>query len=172
MADDQNIKLCECGCGQPAPIAKQSLKKKGWVKGQPLRVIARHGRPRKPVTIRPRKLTHEGQPYVSLYRIRAERALGHPLPNGAVVHHVDEDPWNDNARLVICQDAAYHRLLHRRMRVKAAGGNPNTDAMCSRCQKPKQLSEFTWDVKKNLPQGRCHQCVCEYYRERRAVKRA
>lgn len=36
------IKLCECGCGLPAPIATMSSTRKGWVKGQPKRFIAGH----------------------------------------------------------------------------------------------------------------------------------
>ena len=51
-----------------------------------------------------------------VHAVRAERALGKPLPKGAVVHHVDGDKWNPNARLVICQDQAYHALLHKRTR--------------------------------------------------------
>ncbi len=35
-------KLCECGCGQPAPIAKRTNTKLGHVKGQPVRFIAGH----------------------------------------------------------------------------------------------------------------------------------
>lgn len=35
-------KLCECGCGQPAPIAKSSWKKRGFRKGQPMRFISGH----------------------------------------------------------------------------------------------------------------------------------
>jgi len=54
----------------------------------------------------------------------AERAFGRPLPTGAVVHHVDEDPLNnDPTNLVICPDQAYHMLLHRRMRALAACGH-------------------------------------------------
>jgi hypothetical protein len=34
--------LCECGCGQPAPIAPRTQKSKGWVKGQPLRFVRFH----------------------------------------------------------------------------------------------------------------------------------
>ena len=35
-------KLCECGCGNLAPIAKLTIKKRGWIAGQPLRFIAGH----------------------------------------------------------------------------------------------------------------------------------
>lgn len=37
-------KLCECGCGQPAPIAKFSDATKGLVRGQPMRFIQGHNR--------------------------------------------------------------------------------------------------------------------------------
>ena len=36
-------KLCECGCGQPAPIAKQTHLKHGHIKGQPVRFVKGHG---------------------------------------------------------------------------------------------------------------------------------
>ena len=56
----------------------------------------------------------------------AERALGKPLPSGALVHHADGNKSNNvNTNLVICPDDAYHLLLHRRMRAHAACGNPN-----------------------------------------------
>lgn len=35
-------KLCECGCGNPAPIAPFSNKRRGWVKGEPLRFVHGH----------------------------------------------------------------------------------------------------------------------------------
>lgn len=38
----QFAKLCECGCGQPAPIAKHSNTKLGHTKGQPLRFAHGH----------------------------------------------------------------------------------------------------------------------------------
>ena len=54
----------------------------------------------------------------------AERALGRPLPAGAVVHHVDENPLNNEpGNLVICPSQAYHMTLHRRMRALAACGH-------------------------------------------------
>src|SRR5262245_53416201 len=34
--------LCECGCGEPAPIATYTHRPRGWVKGQPKRFISGH----------------------------------------------------------------------------------------------------------------------------------
>lgn len=96
------------------------------------------------------------------HRVRAELALGHPLPKAAHVHHVDGSK-SDTAPLVICQDAAYHRALHMRMRVQKAGGNPWSDRVCGRCgfvgspavfAQPKQV----W----------CRPCAAAYAREWRA----
>lgn len=47
----------------------------------------------------------------------ASDVLGKLLPPGAVVHHINEDRSdNRHSNLVICQDDAYHKLLHKRMR--------------------------------------------------------
>jgi hypothetical protein len=81
---------------------------------------------------------------VHLHRLRAERALGKPLPPGALVHHADGSKADD-APLVICQDDEYHKLLHARMRVKAAGGDPNTERVCGHCDKVKVFDEFRRD---------------------------
>jgi len=37
-------KLCECGCGKPAPISKVTNRKKGRIKGKPSRFISGHNR--------------------------------------------------------------------------------------------------------------------------------
>jgi hypothetical protein len=64
--------------------------------------------------------------------IVAERAFGKALPKGAEVHHVDEDKFNNHrSNLVICQDRAYHQLLHQRARIVRAGGTPNTQRVRS-----------------------------------------
>jgi hypothetical protein len=41
-ANPDQIKLCECGCGQPTPIALQTSKKWGRVKGRPTRFVPGH----------------------------------------------------------------------------------------------------------------------------------
>jgi len=38
----KEIKLCDCGCGNPAPIAKYTRTKMGWKKGEPKRFIKGH----------------------------------------------------------------------------------------------------------------------------------
>jgi hypothetical protein len=55
-----------------------------------------------------------------------EKALGHFLPAGAVVHHFNEiRDDNTPGNLVACQDRGYHFFLHRRQRALAASGHAN-----------------------------------------------
>jgi len=75
----------------------------------------------------------------------AEQALGKALPVNAVVHHVDENPSNnDPSNLVICPDDAYHLLLHQRLRAFAATGHYDW-RLCCRCS--------TYDAPENLHVG-------------------
>jgi hypothetical protein len=41
--------LCKCGCGAPAPIAKQTRTAQGYAKGQPMHYVAGHQRRLSPV---------------------------------------------------------------------------------------------------------------------------
>lgn len=44
MAEKKSTKLCECGCGNPAPIARMTNRRLGHIKGQPTRFIQGHHR--------------------------------------------------------------------------------------------------------------------------------
>ena len=72
----------------------------------------------------------------------AEKALGYELTSSHPVHHVDgKTRHNANGNLVICQDIAYHHLLHIRTRALRESGNAN-NRWCSICK--------TWDRPENI----------------------
>lgn len=84
--------------------------------------------------------------HVREHRIKAELAIGRVLEMHHPVHHVDGDPGNNvNVNLVICEDNAYHKLLHRRMNVLMAGYDPNSNRWCSGCKVPRPIDHFNSD---------------------------
>jgi hypothetical protein len=99
-----------------------------------------------------------------IYRKKAEKALGRPLPPRVPVHHLDLDSTNDeNNNLVICNDTNYHMLLHVRARIINAGGDPEKDKICTKCEtlKPKTafyLNNRSFDGRT----GYCGDCTNRY----------
>ncbi len=99
------------------------------------------------------------------HRVKAAEALGHPLPPRAEVHHVDGTKA-ETSGLVICPDAAYHKALHVRMRIRAAGGNPWTDRICTYCRQPKPLATAFSTLKSYA----CRPCDAAYQKRRRTCQ--
>lgn len=99
-----------------------------------------------------------GARIVAVHRLRAEAALGYPLPPKAVVHHADGTKSIDSP-LVICQDEVYHQGLHRRMRVLRAGGRPFVDHVCCTCRRARPISDFPRNRNSRLGYvGICKEC--------------
>ncbi len=125
---------------------------------------------KKPGTGRPyngvnyKQATH-GFSQICVHRILAENALGRSLPIKAVVHHVNGGKLP--GPIVICEDQAYHMLLHLRTRALEATG----DAYKRRCSLCKQ-----WDDVENLKQTlnrnefRHSGCTREYQNRRYHVR--
>ncbi len=106
-----------------------------------------------------------------LHRVRAEKAFGRPLPPYAVVHHVD-GTISEYSQLVICQDQAYHAVLHARMRVQKRGGNPDEQMYCGVCRSLKPINEMSICGGKRTE--RCKACTAvnasRCYRAKRSGK--
>jgi len=143
-------KLCECGCGNPAPIATYTNKKKGYFKGTPVRFIYGHHNFKTGITecsgriliYNPNHKRSNNKGYVFRSLLVAEKALRRPIPKNIIVHHFDQDKKNDkSSNLVICENAKYHGMLHTRQEAYHKCRVANW-RKCSFCQK--------YDTIKNL----------------------
>lgn len=118
---------CLCGCGQRTKLMKKNHAPRGLIAWEPYKYVHGHnsngetnpnwkgGETMHPAGYKqilmpdhPRAISTAG--YVFEHILIAEKALGKYLPPGAVVHH------HSPTQLVICEDQAYHMLLHKRMR--------------------------------------------------------
>ena len=171
MAGEKDIPegICACGCNQPTKRILFTNRPRGLVGGTYYKFKKGHARRGLPTNSYRAVRRPDGE-IGYFHRMRAEAALGHSLPQRARIHHPDEDPWNPDARLVICPDDAYHMLLHVRMRVKAAGGNPNTDKICCTCKTVQPTRNFNHDYGRyDGFQGECRQC-CRFRMQRKRAQ--
>jgi len=178
------MKLCECGCGEPAPIAKMTRRNSGRIKGQPVRFISGHNNRGSASPNWNGGKTISGSGYIQVLRknhpktnqkgyvtehiLITEKVLGKPLPTKAKIHHVDGNRLNNNKdNLVICQDTAYHALLHRRKRAYGACGHVDWVKcwICKQYDDPKNMYIY-----QNRPEGRHRECQNKYNSELLAKK--
>lgn len=145
---------CQCGCGGKTPISRRTYAAKKYIKGQPRRFIPGHhtrgnygllnnnwhGGKRKSgngyvLILMPNHPRAHKNGCIFEHIAVCERALGKVLPQGAIPHHVDGDRSNNEpSNLVVCQNNAYHRLLHQRERASKACGHANW-RKCHYCKK-------------------------------------
>ena len=137
---------CCCGCGQKTNLALKTYGRLNIVKGQPHKFIRGHQHKNKTGKLssnwkggrivnreynrvliqapnNSRAMIHG---YVYEHILVAEKVLGKPFPVGAVVHHIDGNASNnEHSNLVICENNAYHLILHRKKRSLEASGHAN-----------------------------------------------
>jgi len=118
------------------------------------------------------RATHNGD--VRVHILVAEKALGKPLPHGVYIHHWEK--MLDNSKIVICQDRAYHHLLHQRTEALDVTGHANWRkcCWCSKFSDPNDPeSRMTLIQVKALPNGNgqaYHRRCARNYQRNRAVK--
>jgi hypothetical protein len=137
---------CACGCGNKTNLAKYSRKLKRQVKNFPMKFIVGHnGRLNHPKGYK--KIKYLGHPkancrgFVREHILIAEKALGKPLPDGVVIHHSN---GTKTGPIVICENTAYHLLLHQRMRAFRSSGHANWKIChyCKRYDDPNNLKFY------------------------------
>jgi HNH endonuclease len=178
--------VCECGCGQRTKLAARTQARYGLVRGQPQRFVYGH-RPKSPrgsdspmwkggryvassgyvFVWQPEHPRADVNGYVYEHILVASRVLGKPLPAHADVHHVNEVKHeNVPGNLVICEDRAYHLLLHTRLRALRACGHASW-RRCFHCRQ--------WDAPTRLRirhrKGAFHlACEQAHRRQKRALE--
>jgi len=97
-----------------------------------------------------------------------EKVLGKRLPAGAIVHHIDENKLrNVNTNLAVLPNAAYHALLHVKMRALRECGDPNK-RKCPFCHR----YDFVENMARSKDKSYRHlQCARDYANNKaRALK--
>ena len=162
--ETQVVKLCECGCGNPAPIAKWTNTKRGHIKGQQIRFLTHHHLRVKNPNSKGCIIVHHGYIFVRtrknkyelLHRGIVENAIGKNLPEKSVVHH------HSKTQLVACEDNSYHMFLHKRTRAYRACGHAHW-RKCKFCKEHDDPNNL-YIAKTNAHH---RSCAAEYARGRR-----
>ena len=150
--------LCQCGCGQETGLYQFTNKKQGRIKGEFARFIKGH-------TFRGEQSPHwkggktqKTEGYIQTTKLNEfkkrkytyehiqiiERVLGKSLPSNSVVHHINGDKSdNRKANLVLCENLAYHNLLHARMNALKSCKNAKWRKcqFCGQYDDPKNLTQ-------------------------------
>lgn len=157
MAIDQPIKLCECGCGQPAPIATRTISESGYIRGQAKRFVHGHHSVRRGdvlARIHARCVrdgdcliwqgTQNGYGYGTI-RIRQHAQYVHivvyeyvhgPIPAGLWIDHV----WARGCHSRACCNEAHLEAVTPRVNIMRGRGASVANAAKTHCPEGHELS--------------------------------
>ena len=107
--------------------------------------------------------------FIHAHVLLAEKVLGKYLPQKTVIHHF---PAYENAiHVVICQNQAYHILLHQRYRALIACGDPNWKKCCY-CKKYDDPQNLIIKVSNGHTGYEHRPCKLEYLKKYRGIHEA
>ncbi len=176
--------FCACGCGGKTSITQKNYAKKGWIKGQPKKYILGHWpRGKKGPDCHNWKSPEEYATFIGTHGYRmvlihghhranirgyvrehivvVEKLLGRPFIFPNVIHHHTPE------QLVICENQAYHMLLHQRTKAYNDSGHANW-ILCIHC---KQFDDpHNMYIRKNHNGGYHRKCHAEYNLKRYYAK--
>ena len=187
--NNQNIPFgyCQCGCGRKTNLAPKTERARGYVKGQPLQyIIGHHGRGKSGSDSyhwKGGRRVHN-QKYVLVYspnhpyrgkhgcveehRLVVERIIGRFLKPTEVVHHTDEDTFNNKSyNLVACENGGYHNLLHQRKIAFEACGHASW-RKCKFCKAYDDIKNMTSTGNRSWYHKSCRNI---YRKQKRAEQR-
>lgn len=178
------MKLCECGCGLPAPIAKRTDRNDGSIKGQPKRFIRWHhnkhqakgkdsaswkgGRIKERGYIKiHNKRAGRRNPYIYEHVMVMENYLQRRLVKGEVVHHINEDTTDNRIENLLVLSASEHKFLHQRMTAYKESGDANK-RKCHICKEYDEVKNLAISFgRHNEPHFKHRACEAKYKRERK-----
>ena len=175
-------KLCECGCGGVAPVASQTNKKWGHVKGEPIRFIAGHHRRlnhyevgkikegRGYLVVRiPDHPRADGRGYVKEQVLVMEKALGRLILSMEAIHHINGDKTDNSiSNLMLFKTHGMHRSYHERLKAYSASGHYDW-RKCPICHRFDDPSNMTIRNVHPAPKTKAYhkKCASEYERNRK-----
>jgi hypothetical protein len=155
LSSDLEPVLCQCGCGQQSGFYTHTNTKSGCIEGAAKRYIHGHNtkgkygdtHPQYKINIKTIRCTSQGGKFQAVARFLVEQIIGYTLPINAAIHHADGNNQNNKlSNLVVCENAAYHMLLHRRTRALKACGHADWRKCryCKQYDKPENLRIYVF----------------------------